>query len=62
MSNTRLVTPKEASDHYQVKVNTLYKWRAAKRGPRYSKVGGLIRYRWSDLERYFEARAKGGAA
>jgi predicted DNA-binding transcriptional regulator AlpA len=35
---------------------TLRKWRAQKRGPAPTAIGGAIRYRTSDLEEWLESR------
>jgi hypothetical protein len=49
-----LLTPKEAAAFLCVEVETLTKWRWAKTGPSYHRIGGLkkgaIRYSQSDLE------------
>lgn len=52
-----LATPKEVSEHYQIPEETLYQWRRRKIGPRWAKLGHHIRYRWVDVERYFDERA-----
>ncbi len=41
--------------------STLQSWRYTGRGPRYVKVGRLIRYRNADVEAYLRANACGGA-
>jgi predicted DNA-binding transcriptional regulator AlpA len=46
-----------AADYLGVKVQTLATWRYQKRGPRYSKVGRMIRYRVSDLDAYMQRHA-----
>jgi excisionase family DNA binding protein len=46
-------TPREAAEQLGVKVQTLAKWRTTKRYELpYHKVGGAIRYRQSDLDRF----------
>ncbi|MFZ2493907.1 MAG: helix-turn-helix domain-containing protein [Thermoanaerobaculia bacterium] len=48
-----LYTPEEAAHYLRgVSTSTLAHWRSAGRGPRYLKVGGIIRYRREDLERF----------
>ncbi len=47
-----LVTPEQLSEALQVPVSTLYKWRAAGKGPQGIKVGKYIRYRPAAVEAY----------
>lgn len=58
----KLATPQEVSEHYQIPVETLYQWRRRRIGPRWAKLGHHVRYRWADVERFFDERAKAGAA
>jgi excisionase family DNA binding protein len=39
--------------------STLQSWRYAGRGPRYLKIGRLIRYQVSDVEAYLRAQTRG---
>lgn len=39
---------------------TLQSWRYAGRGPRYLKIGRLIRYREADVDAYLRAQLRGG--
>lgn len=55
-----LATTEEVSDYLGVPVQTLYTWRSRGRGPRASKVGRHLRYRWTDIENWLNQRA--GAA
>ena len=41
---------------------TLETWRTLGRGPRYIKIGRLVRYRACDLEAYIESRCVGSTA
>ncbi|MEU8264944.1 helix-turn-helix domain-containing protein [Micromonospora sp. NPDC048999] len=52
----------EVADYLGLKVQTLYNWRVKGIGPKSSRVGGLVRYRWSDVDAWLESRAKGDAA
>lgn len=56
-----LATAKEVSEHYQIPEETLRQWRRRKQGPRWAKIGHHVRYRWVDVERYFDQRAVGAA-
>ena len=42
--------------------STLQSWRYAGRGPRYLKIGRLIRYRNADIETFLRASACGDAS
>lgn len=52
-----LATPEEVAEYYGVPVATLYQWRHRGLGPRSSKVGRHVRYRWEDVERYIDEKA-----
>lgn len=55
MSTRRpLATPKEVSDYLGVPVGTLYQWTHHGRGPKVSRVGRHLRYRWEDIDAYLE--------
>ncbi len=56
-----LATAKEVSEHYQISEETLRWWRTRKQGPRWAKIGHHVRYRWADVEKYFDQRAQGAA-
>jgi predicted DNA-binding transcriptional regulator AlpA len=49
-----LATPEQVAEHYGVPIATLYQWRSRGIGPRSSKIGRHIRYRWEDVEKYFD--------
>lgn len=50
-----LLSRREAAAYLGVKVSTLEKWATTRKGPTYIKVGGLAKYRTSDLEKYLVA-------
>lgn len=52
-----LATPDEVSAYLGVPVQTLYVWRTRGQGPRASKVGRHLRYRWLDVDAWLEAQA-----
>lgn len=54
---TRTATAAEVAEYLQVPVSTLHIWRTRKTGPRASRVGRHLRYRWSDVERWLDQRA-----
>ena len=51
-----LATPEEVAAYLHVKPGTLRVWVHRKKGPPYVKVEGRRLYRWSDVEKWLEAR------
>lgn len=51
-------TAEEVAAYLQVPVSDLYQWRHKGTGPRASKVGRYLRYRWADVEKWLDAQAK----
>ncbi len=43
-------------------VHTLRDWRKRGKGPRFTRVGGLIRYKLSDVEAFVNALPTGGGS
>lgn len=52
----------DVAEYLDVPKATLDKWAYLGTGPRYSRVGRHRRYRWSDVEKWLDANAQGGAA
>ncbi len=51
----KLLTAQETAEILGVKLQTLATWRCTKRGgPPFIKVGALIRYRLSEVERWLQ--------
>jgi predicted DNA-binding transcriptional regulator AlpA len=50
----RFLTEKEVEEEYGLKARTLQKWRLFRKGPRFLKLGGSVKYRVSDLEAWLE--------
>ncbi len=42
--------------------STLQSWRYAGRGPRFIKLGRIVRYRGADIEAYLRANTRGNVA
>ena len=62
MSDRRpLATPQEVAAYLNVPVKTVYQWRWKHAGPRSSKVGVHIRYRWADVEKWLDEQARAAA-
>lgn len=53
MTPTNLTT-EEAADYLRVSWRTLYRWRAQRVGPAWTKVGQRVVYRRSDLEAWLD--------
>ena len=51
MSDT-LMTEKQVADILQVKPTTLKRWRWSGVGPTFYKIGGSVRYKLTDLEKF----------
>lgn len=54
------INEKEAAQYLGLEPQTLTRWRTAKKGPRFYKVGGAVRYTVEDLEAF--AQPQGDAA
>lgn len=50
----RLMTASDVADTLRVSEGTLRNWRSAKRGPRFAKFGGSVRYREEDVADWIE--------
>jgi N-acyl-D-aspartate/D-glutamate deacylase len=55
-----LATPDQVAHRYNVPVRTLEMWRYRRTGPRFVKLNGHVRYRWSDLAAWEAAQTRGG--
>jgi excisionase family DNA binding protein len=55
-----LLTEEQVSKQLSVSVPTLRRWRLLNRGPRFVKVGSLVRYQPEDLERWLGELPTGG--
>jgi len=55
------LTEKEVAKKLNVSLASLRRWRLEQRGPRFIKVGSLVRYRPEDLEEWTDALPAGGA-
>lgn len=54
----RLMTAKELAAYLGVAEQTLANWRYVGRGPRFYRVGQLVKYRRGDVDRWLEERAQ----
>ena len=56
------LTEKDVAEQIKVSLASLRRWRLSQRGPRFIKVGALVRYRAEDLEQWLETLPAGGTA
>ena len=53
-NDSLLLSTKEAAAYLTASASTLYRWRRAGEGPEYFRVGGILRYRRSDLDSFLQ--------
>lgn len=58
--NERFLNIKDLCDRYGVVEQTVYHWNHKGTGPRYVRVGRLVRYRLSDVVEWENSRVAGG--
>jgi hypothetical protein len=59
--HSQYLGPVQVTDHYPgITADRLARWRWARTGPRYSKVGRQILYLREDVEAFLIANAQGG--
>ena len=51
-----LLKEQEAADYLRLKCSTLKQWQNQKKGPRFYRIGGAIRYDQRHLEEFINAR------
>jgi predicted DNA-binding transcriptional regulator AlpA len=51
----RLLNERQVADSCAISVLTLRKWRTEGRGPRFVKIGTLVRYRPEDVDAWIES-------
>lgn len=62
MRDTRaLATPPEVAEFLGVPPRTLDQWAYLGKGPKWGRVGRHRRYRWSDVEAWFDEQSKAAA-
>jgi excisionase family DNA binding protein len=57
-----LMTEVELSERLNVSLASLRRWRLEGRGPRFIKVGSLVRYRPEDLDEWLASLPAGGVS
>ncbi|WP_200213391.1 helix-turn-helix transcriptional regulator [Micromonospora coerulea] len=61
MTRRPLASADEVAEFLGVPVATLYQWRHRGVGPRGARIGRHLRYRWDDVEKFFDDQAKAAA-
>ena len=51
-----LAIPAQVAEYLSVSVDSLRQWRYLGTGPKFVRVGHRIRYRWSDVVAWLDAR------
>jgi predicted DNA-binding transcriptional regulator AlpA len=54
-TSQRLLNERQVADSCAISVLTLRKWRGEGRGPRYVKIGALVRYRPEDVDAWIQS-------
>lgn len=57
-----LAKPTDVADYLGVPLRTLDQWRYLGKGPRFRRVGRHVRYRWADVDAWWNAQQGGGEA
>jgi predicted DNA-binding transcriptional regulator AlpA len=57
-----LLTEQDVAKQLHVSLAALRRWRLEGRGPRFIKVGSLVRYRPEELEQWVAAQPTGGSS
>jgi len=57
-----LLEEKELAERLQVSLGTLRTWRSEGKGPRFHRIGQMIRYAPSDVKEWLATRQGGGEA
>ena len=60
MPDATLLNEIEVAKRLQVSVACVRRWRLERRGPRYLKIGSLVRYRPEDIQHWLASRPSGG--
>jgi hypothetical protein len=59
MSNDPAFIETEQAQRWAISIKTLQRWRCENRGPRYTKLSKVVRYRLADILDYEQAQRQG---
>ena len=54
---SELLTPREVAEKLKVTVQCLNQWRSARKGPRFVKIEGKVRYKSDELQQWIDGQA-----
>ena len=54
--NVEYFSTKQLADRWKIRTQTLQKWRVANEGPKYVKIGRLVKYKIDDIIKYEQTR------
>lgn len=57
-----LMDSREVAAYLKVSESTLSRWRSARTGPPFLRLGGIARYRLDDVDRWLAEQERGRAA
>jgi excisionase family DNA binding protein len=60
METDELMSPTELAEWLGIPVSTIYNWRYASNGPPGFKIGKHVRYRRSEVDKWFEQQRDAG--
>ena len=60
MSDTALLDEKQLARALNISVASARRWRLLRQGPKFLKIGVLVRYRPEDVSEWLETRPSGG--
>jgi hypothetical protein len=55
-ADVQWLTPDDLARMWQVSVGTIANWRTSKKGPEFTRIGGLVRYNPKDVQAWLEAQ------
>lgn len=58
--DSSLLTPLEVAAVLNISLGTLAGWRHSRKGPKYVKLGRLVRYRRADIADFIGTETRGG--
>jgi excisionase family DNA binding protein len=56
----RLYTDRQVAEKLNVSLGTIRRWRLLEQGPKFIRLGSLVRYRDDDLAEWLKTRPSGG--
>ncbi|SEC95136.1 DNA binding domain-containing protein, excisionase family [Amycolatopsis tolypomycina] len=57
MDRRPLATPSQLAEYLGIPEATLSQWRARGKGPKWTRVGRHVRYRWSEVDAWLDTQS-----